>query len=72
VVEEIGRLAPELLKRFPDAIFFGGQLVFPNESLSTRLLHNYTIFAVQRVLYPQGIPVIILPISFNPKPNRLS
>jgi len=26
------------------------------------VFHNYTIFAVQRKFYNQGIPVVILPI----------
>jgi amino acid transporter len=62
VVEEVGKLAPEVLRRYPDVVFFGGQLVFPRETFLTRLLHNYTVFAVQRNLYREGIPVVIMPI----------
>jgi amino acid transporter len=62
VTEEIGKLAPALSKRFPGAVFFGGQLVFKNDSLVTRMLHNFTIFDIQRKLYQQGIQFIILPI----------
>jgi K+ transporter len=62
VVEEITKLAPEILKKFPDGVFFGGQLVFPEDSLFTRLLHNHIVFAVQRRLYSRGIPFMILPI----------
>jgi len=62
VVEEISKIAPEILKRFPNAIFFGGQLVFQKDSLLTRILHNHVVFAVQRRLYHQGIPLVILPI----------
>jgi amino acid transporter len=63
VVEEIEALIPKILKRFPNSTFFGGQLVFPHETLFTRVLHNYTIFTVQRRLYHRGIPMVILPIS---------
>lgn len=63
VVEEISKIAPEILERFPNAIFFGGQLVFQRDSLWTRLLHNHVVFAVQRRLYHQGIPLVILPIK---------
>jgi hypothetical protein len=62
VIDEVAELAPTILKRFPYAVFFGGQLVFPEDSLLTRGLHNYTVFALQRRLYHQGIPISILPI----------
>ncbi|MEX0774824.1 MAG: APC family permease [Phycisphaeraceae bacterium] len=62
IVDEVANLAPTILEKYPDAVFFGGQLVFPQETLFTRLLHNYTVFALQRRFYSQGIPVVILPI----------
>ncbi|MCJ7508117.1 MAG: APC family permease [candidate division Zixibacteria bacterium] len=62
VVDEIAKIAPKILERFPNAVFFGGQLVFPKDTLLSRWLHNYTAFAVQRKLYHEGIPVVILPI----------
>ncbi|MBI5119137.1 APC family permease [Candidatus Poribacteria bacterium] len=61
-VEEITKLASKILERFPNAVFFGGQLVFPNDSFLTRLLHNYITFTIQRRLYRQGIPFIIVPV----------
>jgi len=62
VVEEVSELAPKILQRFPQTIFFGGQLVFPHDSFFTRLLHNYTVFAMQRKFYHQGITMVVLPI----------
>ncbi|HEY6011362.1 MAG TPA: APC family permease, partial [Nitrospirota bacterium] len=62
VVDEIARVTPDILERFPNAIFFGGQLVFPKTTFLSGVFHNYTIFAVQRRFYSQGIPVVILPI----------
>ncbi|HTG02388.1 MAG TPA: APC family permease [Nitrospirota bacterium] len=62
VVDEIASLTPEILERFPNAILFGGQLVFPRTTFLSGVFHNYTIFAVQRRFYNQGIPVVILPI----------
>jgi hypothetical protein len=61
-VEEVGKMAPGIVKKYPNAVFFGGQLVFPKETFITRLLHNYAVFAVQRDLYREGIPVVIMPI----------
>jgi amino acid transporter len=62
VVDEIAKVTPEILERFPNAILFGGQLVFPKTTFMSGMFHNYTIFAVQRRFYSEGIPVVILPI----------
>jgi hypothetical protein len=62
VVEEIIALTPSVVKRFPQSIFFGGQLVFPEDSFYSRLHHNYLVFTLQRRLYHQGLPFVILPI----------
>ncbi|MCL5992336.1 MAG: amino acid transporter, partial [Bacteroidetes bacterium] len=63
VVEEIKKMVPQIIERFPNSVFFGGQIVFQKESLLTRILHNYTVFSVQRELYNQGIQFVILPIK---------
>jgi amino acid transporter len=62
VVDEVDRITPEILERFPNAVLFGGQLVFPKTSFLSNVFHNYTIFAVQRRFYSKGIPVVVLPI----------
>ncbi|MCX5701116.1 MAG: APC family permease [Candidatus Omnitrophica bacterium] len=62
VVEEVSNIAPKVVARFPNAVFFGGQLIFPHDSFVVRMLHNYTVFAMQKRLYRQGIPFVILPI----------
>ncbi len=62
VIEETAQIAPKIVERYPQAVFFGGQIVFPKETFLSRLLHNYTVFAMQRRFYHEGIPVVILPI----------
>ena len=62
VVEEVSKIATKILARFPNSVFFGGQLIFPQDSFAIRFLHNYTVFAMQKKLYRQGIPFVILPI----------
>ncbi len=62
IVEEINSQVPAITKKFHNVVFFGGQLVFPEESFMTRWLHNYIVFSVQRKFYRQGIPFVILPI----------
>jgi amino acid transporter len=62
VIDETVKLAPKIIERFPNAIFFAGQLVFPEDTFFTRWLHNYSAFAIQRRFYHRGIPIVILPI----------
>jgi amino acid transporter len=62
VVDEIVNVGQGILKSYPNAIFFGGQLMFPKEQFLGRWLHNNIVFAVQRRFYYQGIPIVILPI----------
>ncbi|HPS59256.1 MAG TPA: APC family permease [Spirochaetota bacterium] len=54
--------AMEIMKRHNQAVFFAGQLVFPEDSFVTRFLHNYSAFALQRKFYRQGIPFMVLPM----------
>jgi amino acid transporter len=68
VVEGSAQLAPKIMERFPQSVFFMGQLVFPEESFFSRLLHNNTVFAVQRRLYHLGIPFIIMPVRVKMRP----
>ncbi len=62
IVDEIINLIPSITSKFSNVVFFGGQIVFPEESFMTRWLHNYIVFSVQRKFYRQGIPFVILPI----------
>jgi len=62
VIEEVEKIGVEILEKYPNAVFFGGQLVFPNDSFFNRLLHNYTVFTMQRTFYQKGVPFVILPI----------
>jgi amino acid transporter len=62
VLEEAEKVIAVVAKRFPHAVVFGGQLVFPRESLWTRWLHNGSVFLLQRKFYRSGIPFVVLPI----------
>jgi len=63
VVDEVSKIIPKILVRYPHSIFFAGQLVFHKENLFTMLLHNYTVFSLEKKLYKKGIPFIILPVN---------
>ena len=62
MVLKASEMAPAILEKYPNAIFFGGQLVFRKDTFFTRLLHNYAGFVLQRRFYHQGLPLLILPI----------
>jgi hypothetical protein len=62
VVEEAAKIAPQILEKYPGAMFFGGQLVFPEDMYMSRWLHNNIVFSIQRRFYHQGLPFVILPI----------
>ena len=63
IVEEAAHLCEDVAHRFPNAQFYAGQLVFKDDSLLTRWLHNHTVFELQRRLYQAGRPMLILPIQ---------
>jgi amino acid transporter len=65
VADEICGLAHAIHDRHPTAVFFGGQIVFPEDSFLTRLLFNHTTFAVQRRLHQEGIPFLVMPVRVD-------
>jgi hypothetical protein len=62
VVDEVVRLVPSIIARYPGAVFFGGKLLFLKETVFDLLLHNQIVFSVQRRLQQQGVPFVILPL----------
>ncbi len=62
VSDEICELARTIYEKNPNAVFFGGQIVFPEDSFLSRLLFNHTTFAVQRRLHQLGIPFLVMPV----------
>lgn len=62
-VEELGKLAEEVGKKFPNCIFFASKLIFDSDNWIMRLLHNETPIALQRQLNLQGKELVILPMK---------
>ncbi len=62
VIEAMDHLAKEVAADFPNVLFFAGQLVFAEESMANRVLHNQTAFLAQKRLVFAGLPMIVLPI----------
>jgi amino acid transporter len=71
IVDEIEKLADQIVRKYPQAVFFAGQLLFPHDSVATRLLHNNITFALQRRLYHKGIPFMLLPIRVMENPMSI-
>ncbi|HEY1186139.1 MAG TPA: APC family permease, partial [Gemmata sp.] len=65
VSETIQALVAEVLARHPTAVVFGGQLSFQYETVWTRWLHNYIVFALQRAYCRRGVPFVIVPVSVD-------
>lgn len=65
VAEEVSKLAQEIFDQYPQSVFFGGQIVFPEDTFLSKLLYNHTTFAVQRRLHQAGIPFLIMPIRIG-------
>jgi amino acid transporter len=62
VAVELERMAGDLTVRYPKALFVAGQLIFDQETLWNRILHNETAFMVQQRLQRMGLPMIVVPV----------
>jgi len=62
---EAEKLAAELIAKYPRGLFVAGQLLFSEESTTTRFLHNETAFQIQRRLQHSGAAMIVLPVRLN-------
>jgi len=62
---EAESLAADLVKKYPRGLFVAGQLLFSEESATTRFLHNETAFQIQRRLQHSGIAMIVLPVRLD-------
>ena len=64
-VNEIYRIVKKIRPRLSGAAFFGGQLVFSKTFYLSKLLHNHTIFSIQKRFFKFGIPIVIFPIRIE-------
>ena len=65
IIETIQLLVGEAFGQHPGAVVFGGQLSFRNETVWSRWLHNYIVFALQRSYCRQGVPFVIVPVQVD-------
>ena len=62
IVNTARALGQTLAEKFPNLMFFGGQLVFEDENYFTRILHNFAVFGLQRTFFQHGLPFFVLPV----------
>jgi amino acid transporter len=62
VIDEACKLAIDVVKEFPNTLFFSGKLIFEEPKWYHRLLHNETAYAIQHRLQFAGHPMVILPV----------
>jgi hypothetical protein len=65
VAIEAEKLAANLMKRYPKALVVAGQIIFEDDTMWNRLLHNETAFLIQRRLQHEGVPMIVLPVELD-------
>ena len=61
-VDKVLELSQEVRLEYPRSVFFLGSLVFENDSIFHRLLHNETALSIQRRLQFAGLETVVLPI----------
>ncbi|MGN6185143.1 MAG: APC family permease [Thermoanaerobaculia bacterium] len=62
VVSEATDVCERLAREYPKATIISGKLVFRQERLFNRLLHNETPTLIQRRLQWLGVPMVVLPV----------
>jgi amino acid transporter len=62
VVSTATEVCEEIARRYPKATIISGKLVFRQERLFNRLLHNETPTLIQRRLQWLGVPMVVLPV----------
>jgi amino acid transporter len=64
-VNEVYSIVKRLMPKLSNPTFFGGQLVFSKAFYMSQLLHNHTIFSIQKRFFKFGIPIVIFPIKME-------
>jgi len=64
-VSEVYSIVKRMMPKLSNPTFFGGQLVFSKAFYLSQLLHNHTIFSIQKRFFKFGIPIVIFPIKME-------
>jgi amino acid transporter len=64
VADEIKDLSKPIKIKYPNAVFFIGQYIFPQATAFTRMLHNQTQMAIHNRLSHKGFIMVLVPVKF--------
>jgi amino acid transporter len=70
VAVEVEKIAEDMTRRYPKALFVAGQLIFEEDTLWNRILHNETALMVQSRLQRRGISMIVVPVRIDLRARR--
>jgi amino acid transporter len=65
VAVEAEKLGIALYKKYPEGLVVAGQLIFEEDTLWNRALHNETAFIIQQRLQHVGVPMVVLPVRLD-------
>ncbi len=65
VVAQATEVCEEVARKYPKATIISGKLVFRQERMFNRLLHNETPALIQKRLQWLGVPMVVLPVRAN-------
>ena len=70
IAVEAEAIGLEMIKRFPKGLVVAGQLIFEEDTMWNRILHNETAFLIQQRLQHVGVPMIVLPVRIDLKQRK--
>lgn len=65
VVEHLMGLCHRVREKFPDHMFFAGQMAFQKDTWFKRFLHNGVTYVLQRKLHTLNDEILLLPLHLN-------
>jgi hypothetical protein len=69
VAVEAEQLAVGLVQWYPKVMVVAGQVIFQEDTIWNRILHNQTALLIQRRLQQRGVPMIVLPVQIDLRPG---
>jgi len=65
VAVEAEQLAVGLVQWYPKVVVVAGQIIFAEDTVWNRILHNQTALLIQRRLQQRGVPMIVMPVELD-------
>ena len=65
VVESVSQFCVKVSKKYANAVFFAGELIFENAKWYHKLLHNETAYAILRRIRFAGLPMVMIPARIS-------